>query len=299
MTNGYNKNMSEKLNIELTQESGEREELVEKIYQAALQQNEAFKKCSTSEEMKSIIRTMLHEIEELYTVANPEIAAKALTPEIAQKIVAVWDFSGAGTYYEPTKDDAYQNVRWADNADHDRLNYSAFLARKIAELRATGTTLHGSMETHNERIASAKRFMSENGPTIIYNGREDENDAARRIREHNSIVPPEKFDISGTGITKTSHQIRDFKLPENLHQPGKEIVLVSHVEQFPRILRMLQHYKTIPADMTIRLCPIATPKNGREEYALWEGRGLLYYTLLSPNHEAEKKPYPHTIHGLN
>lgn len=278
-------------------EATERERLVEKIYQAALEQHKKLAGVSSPEEIKSIIRTLLEEIDELYKVASPEKAASALTPDIAEKVVAIWDFSGAGTYYEPSKNDAYKDARWADNADRNRLNYSAFLCRKIAELRALGATLKGPIEEQNERRTMAKELIATDGPTILYNGRHDENEAARRIRNENDIVPPRKFDISGVDITKTFQQIRDFKLPDNLHQQGKEIVLVAHAEQFPRILRMLQHYKTLPADMTVRICPLPTPENGREEYATWEGRGLLFYMLLSKEHEAEREPYPHIIHG--
>lgn len=264
-----------------------------------MEQHKKLAEVSTPLEIKSIIRDLLNEIDELYKVAGPEKAMSTLTPKIAEKIVAIWDFSGAGTYYEPSKDDAYKTARWADNADHDRLNYSAFLCRKIAELRTLGAILKGPIEEEDKRRSEAKMLIAMDGPTIIYNGSHDENDAAIRIRNENDIIPPERFDISGEDITKTADQIRDFKLPDNLHQQGKEIAIVAHVEQFPRILRMLQHFKTLPADMTIRLFPLATPKNGREEYALWEGRGLLYYILLSKEHEAEKEPYPHIIHGTS
>lgn len=274
-----------------------REQFVEKIYQAALAEHEKFKEVAKPDDMRQVIRTVLTEIDELEEAANLKKSLAALTPEVAKNIAAFWVFSGPGTYNSPVKEDTYKNYPWAKNMDHSRLTYAVFLVRKIAELLNPGSEKRRPLGENRERRKATKELIAQSGPSIIYNGSKVENDVVKDMRKRDIIIPPEKIIVVGDGTRNTTDQIKSFAFPANLYQAGKEIGLISHAEHFPRILRMLERYKTLSPDMTIRLFPLATPKEGREEYSAMEARGILYYIYLSPNHDAVQDPYPHTIHG--
>lgn len=278
-------------------------ERVNAVYAAALEEHPEFTDFP-EHDIKTLIKTSHDEIEVLERVANPKEAIAALTSKIAEKISALWVFSGPGTYEEPVKNDSYKDYPWARGMDRVRINYAVFLARKIAEIRSGARERRGPIHAVTERKQQAKAAISSHGPAIIYNGNEIENAAAERALAHSgSIVPSEKAEILELDPShtipepRTFHQIKLFKLPEHLYQPGNEIAIVSHAPQLPRILRMLNRYQTLPKDMTVRLFPLPTPPEGKEEYATLEIKGLLYYVFLSPDHDATREPYPHVIHG--
>ena len=182
--------------------------------------------------------------------------------------------------------------------DRARLNYSTFLARKLAGLRSETGEIRGPISEATERKQQAKAVLSSYGPAVIYNGTEVENSVVlRTVAKPETIMPKEKVHILEGAIKRTTDQIKLFSLPEALHVAGKEIGIISHDPQLARITRMLNRYKTIPPDMTVRLFPLPTPPEGKEEYATMEIKGLLYYVFLSPDHDAAKEPYPHIVHG--
>ncbi len=287
----------EELPQEKKAETADREPLIEKIYLAALAEHARFKDFPEVE-IKSVIKSALVEIENMENSADPKIALEALTPEVAEKITALWDFSGPGTYDNPTKEDRYKNYSWAKNMDRNRLSYTAWLARKIAEVRGGKSPSLGPVEETRRRNISTKELIEQSGPGIIYNGTEVENAVVNSVLERTGIIIPKKnVTVLGDGIKNTSDQVSQFSLPEHLHRTGGEIGLISHAPQLMRIVHMLERFQTLPKDMTVRLFPIATPTLGKENYAILEIKGLLYYIYISGNHNAEKNSYPYTIHG--
>ncbi len=94
------------------------------------------------------------------------------------------------------------------------------------------------------------------------------------------MIAADKVHIPATSIANTVDQVKTFVLPESLHLAGGEIGLVSHAPHLVRTLHMLNRYQVIPEDMKIRLFPLKSPKEGREEYTTMEVRGLLYYIYL-------------------
>lgn len=275
------------------------ERMVETIYQSALAEHEEFRDIPAAD-LRKTIDACLKEMEELEAAANPKNALSALTPEIAQNIGALWDISGLGTYDDPiATQPAYKDKLWAYGSDRARLNYSAWLIRKTSE-----TLDPNSRATKPDEILAgierARKSIGEFGPTLIYNGTDEMNEVIRDVLTRDGIVmPPEKVHVTGQGILKTIDQIKTFSLPENLHQAGKEIGIVSHAPHLVRIAHMLNRYKPLPLDMQIRFFPVPFrfPETSWEEYAIQEVRGLLYYIYLSKNRDATIEPYPYTIHG--
>ena len=276
------------------EKAAERMRFVEKIYGAALAEHAQFREIPESN-IKEVILTALEEIEKLEKAANPKNTLAALTPEVAKKISTLWVFSGPGTYDDPIKEDRYKKYLWAKGMDRTRLSYTAWLARKISET-VSGETLHGPINEIPERIQKDKKLIAENSPTILYNGTELENSVVKDVLTREGIIiPPEKIRIIGEGIDSTVDQVKTFKLPEELHRPGGEIGLVSYAPHLMRIIHMLSQYNSLPEDMTVRLFPIATPREGKEEYSTLEIKGLLYYVFLGKN--AQVVAYPSVIRG--
>lgn len=283
-----NKNEDEK------QKAAERIRFMERIYGAAVEEHSQFKKIPESD-IKEVIETALEEIEKLENAGNPTDVLAALPLEVAKKISALWVFSGPGTYDDPIKDDRYKNYTWARGMDKERLSYAAWLARKISET-VSGETLRGPINGIPERIQKARKMIAENGPTILYNGTELENSVVRDVLTRKGIViPPEKVRIIGEGINNTVDQVKTFKLPEELHRSGGEIGIISHAPHLMRIIHILSQYQSLPKDMIVRLFPISSSAEGREEYAETEIRALLYYVFLGKN--AQAIAYPSIIHG--
>ena len=296
---GVHPNRMEKITLENGNEkerekTAERMRFAERIYHAALKEHAGFKEIPELQ-IKEVISTALEEIDVLEAAADKELALTSLTPEIARNISALWIFSGPGTYDEPVKEDRYKQYAWAKGMDRARLSYGAWLARKISE-QVSGETLHGPVEDATQRIQDAKEMIAAHGPTILYNGTELENSVVKDVLMRDGIViPSEKVRVLGEGISNTVDQIRSFALPEELHWQGGDIGIISHAPHLMRILHMLNRYQPLPKDMAVRLFPLASPKEGREEYAEMEIKGLLYYLYLGKN--ATEESYPSTIHG--
>lgn len=274
--------------------AAERQRFIGSIYEAAVAQHVSFKGIPEAE-VKGIISTALGEIEKLEEAADQKQVRAALTPEVASNISALWVFSGPGTYDDPVKDDRYKKYSWAKGMDRTRLSYAAWLARKISET-VSGETLRGPVSEVPERIQRARELISEHGPTILYNGTELENSVVRDVLTRKGIViPPEKAFVMEEAIDDTVDQIKTFALPEELHRAGSEIGIVSHAPHVMRILHMLEQYQPLPTDMGVRLFPIASPVEGKREYAQTEIMALLYYIYIGKN--AKVAALPSIIHG--
>lgn len=271
--------------------------MIEHIYNTALHQNPGLGKID-KEEILRVIDTGLHEIERLENAANPQNAKIFLTKEVAENIVALWDFSGPGVYDGPDRsDDRYVKLSWSRGIERARLNYTAVLARNIAQLLQPETDIKGPKADTKGNISRSKEIISQSGPTIIYNGTMKENERVMSILGRDTtIIPSEKVIImDNEHIDSTNDQVKTMVWPKGLYQPGKEIGLISSAPHLWRIAHVLNQYKTIPAEMKIRLFPIPTPKEGKEQYAAMEIMGLLYYAYIGKS--AKTQAYPYIIHG--
>jgi len=234
------------------------EKIEDKIYRLALEEHPEFKKIPMLE-FKNVIKTALLEIEELERVA-------LINTEIKGNISVLWVFSGPGTYDDAFINDRYPDYSWTKGMDRVRVDYAV----KLAQMADCGS------------------------PIIIYNGSDLQNSVLREAVKRKEIkILSEKIMIVGENINNTVDQIKTFILPESLHKSGHEIGLISHAPHLMRIVHILNKYKTIPQNMTVRLFPIATPKEGKGDYAITEIKALLYYIFLGKN--AGSIAYPYTI----
>ncbi len=276
----------------------ETERLVDKIYQESLAEHPEFQNISEGE-VKDLIRSAAEEIKILEQSADRTLAVAALTPDIAEKLSAIWIFSGPGTYdSRPDPVQTYGQYPWTQGMDRARINYAAWLTRKIAEIKSGQEKQAKPKRQITDRIEQTKALIDAYGPALMYNGSTIANEAvADALDQPGGIMPESKVHIFENDFRKTIEQIKTFSLPADLHTAGNEIGLVSHAPHLMRIARMLNRHPVLPTDMNVRLFPIATPAGKSEEYATMEIKGLLYYVFLSKDHDATPEPYPHTVHG--
>ncbi|MBU1758861.1 hypothetical protein KKG31_07175 [Patescibacteria group bacterium] len=180
--------------------------------------------------------------------------------------------------------------------ERERLNYTATLARRIAELLQQEIPAKDSISDTKKNILKVKNMISQSGPMIVYNGTLSENERIRDILQREDIIiPQEKVLVLDNEYThNTNDQIKTMIIPEELHKAGKEIGLISSAPHLWRVIHVLNQYKTLPEDMKVRLFPVATPYDGKEEYAVMEIMGLLYYAYITKS--AKLEAYPHIIH---
>jgi len=243
-----------------------------------------------SKELHKVSNSIKEEIERIRQAADPKKADKALTKEVAENIAVLWDFSGPGNYDDAYKNDRYTEFSWTRGMERQRLNYTAWLSKKIAE-RISGI----NEETDGAKV---KSLIEMYGPKIIYNGDQNENKKVIDLLERDGIIiPRDKLIIppSNIEIGNTVDQIKGFSLPKELHKPGKEIGIISHEGQLARMMHIFAKFKTIPSDMKVRLFPVATPDEGIETYTKLEIAGTLMGIYLK--NYASKESYPYVIHG--
>ena len=212
----------------------------------------------------------------------------------------LWVLSGPGTQNPnvPIKDTdvAYKDKPWAYGMDRQRGNYAARLLRTIAEVKSGQSPTYGPLNHVYEQKEQTRRMIEAFAPPVFYNGTEMENEGvAWALTQSGVIVPRDSITVSGQGIKKTVDQVKDFKVPESVEAAGREIGIVSHAPHLVRAVHMINRYRPLPDDTRIRLYPLPTPSNGRQEYAEMELRGLLYYTFLSPDRDTTPEAYPYKI----
>ncbi len=172
------------------------------------------------------------------------------------------------------------------------MNYTVRLAKKITEINS-GESFKG-ISSVTKKVKTIREAISKYGPYMLYNGAPIQNEAVERaLGRKGVVVPREKVKIIDEEIKNTLDQIKTFRLPEGLELKDKEIALVAHAPQLVRIMRMVKHYKPFPENTTIRLFPLPTSPEGKQEYAKMEVSGSLYYTYIS--HVADAESYPYEI----
>lgn len=272
-------------------------ERVEDAYQMAIKQNQSVATLP-ADEVRSYLEEIIREIDKLEEVGRRDPALRGLSPELAGSIGAIWTVSGPGTYYEPIIDEnvGYAQFKWTHGMDRARLNYTARLARKVTE-GATGIVHKATPSTIESQVQKTKQTIADSGPHIIYNGVPLGNAAVHEVlsKEH-TVVPKEKVSVLGEDIKNTIDQMKTFRLLDGTLEGGKKIAVVAHAPQLARIVRMINRYRPFPEDTQIVLFPLATPGGGGETYAAREACALVYYTYLSPDHDATREPYPYKVY---
>mgnify|MGYP001578133396 CR=1 FL=1 len=286
--------MKSKEKLGFNSEENNTDRLVDDIYTKAISDHRVLGEIPEAE-VKSFVKDVIEEMNLLEKIGERDKRLVDLPNEVIKDIEVIWVFSGPGTYDRPVKEDRYKDYPWARGMDRARLNYAAQLARKITMAR-TNEDFKSPLSAIEKTKQLTKKAILESGPYVIYNGTAEENENIKEVLTREGVImPPEKVIIIEEPIEKTVDQIKTFKLPEGINMTNKEIAVVSHAPHLSRIVRMINRYKPFPPDTKIRLFPLATPDEGKKEYAQNEAIGLLYYIYVSDDHDAVEEPYHYKI----
>lgn len=237
---------------------------VEAIYNSAIQQHKEFLALDQVN-IKKIIATALGEIQRLEAVAERDYRQDNLMTGSGARMSMLWVLSGSGSYYQPFKNDRYKNYPWSEWMDRLRFDYGVKLAKQTDAF-------------------------------IFYNGNPEECSAVQAMLDSpDCVIDSEKVVVNDLAVDNTADQIRTFALPAGIDLRGKDIGIVSHAPHLIRFMYMLERYRPFPDDTKVRLFPVPTPAAGKSEYATLEVRGILYYSLLSPDREAVVRPFPYLV----
>ncbi len=244
--------------IELTLPS--REEITK---EALRQKPDLYERIGQTNAVK-FISNALQEIRELETAAQHRKFSLPTTPEEAGSIKAIMVIAAPGTYLVPRKIDRYRLWPWTEWMDHRRLEYGAYLVRKITEIK-TGKKLTNNPSAFRETIA-------EQGPDLIYSGRYDERkmaeiglkiigkgpsedirsailalgeypevDLARALKIKPANLPENKVHFLEGKIDNTVDSAEQLYFPESIKfHPGDQLGLVLHSPQAVRFMYNLQ-----------------------------------------------------------
>lgn len=253
------------------------------------------------EKARRFIRECISIIGRFEEAADYSAQEKLLPKDVEEvsTIKAIWVLSGPGYYGQPFKEDRYKDKPWARWMDRNRAHRGAWLARRLTEIKI-GQRLPNDSSVIRQAIL-------QNGPIIIYNGRNDENQEIRRaLTDQKAFVPSEKVFITDEGIDNTVDQVRGLRLPLGVEmEQGDKIALVTHSPHVLRTLHVIQritelqrensnHRLDFPiSDETIlKISPVRTPIDGLREYATLEICGLLQYIYYDPTKPASEIPFP-------
>ncbi len=269
----------------------ENEALVNKILVDAGNENPQLKELDQSN-LQRTIRDSLAEIAKYEKAARVPNLPK--TSEEASRIKVIWDLSGPGTYDLPFKEDRYKDKPWAKFMDRRRLNYSAWLMRKIVEIR-TGKQFDGTKD-----LEALRQAIKKYSPNLVYNGTPEENRTIEDVLNRNHvIVPQDKILVIASQLNqrnqvRTVEQMKSFHLPVGIEiDEGDAIAVVTHAPHMLRVMHMAEQFKPFPPQAEIKLFPIPSPKEGLQEFSEMEARGLLYYQYIS--HEAASESHPYSL----
>lgn len=263
----------------------------EELYQQAVEEHPEYLKFPQNE-IKQLISEILDETARLERVGEREKTRIEVPDDVLINIAVVWIISGPGTYDSSTKDDKYKDFVWSRGMDRTRLNHGAILARIIAEAKS-GQHFTGSIVDIVQRKKQIKQMVTDYGPELIYNGTQLENDTVVDVLSRSdTVIPREKVHIIRGDIKTTLDQVKTFKLPIEL-KDGEELAIVSHAPHLVRIMHMINKYRPFPEGTKVRLFPVPTPHDGKNEYVRMETLGLLRYIYL--DHEATREVYPYFV----
>lgn len=133
----------------------------------------------------NFVSTALRQIGEMETAAREAKNHLPRTAQDAEKIKAILVIAAPGTYLVPRKIDRYRLWSWTEWMDHKRLEYGAYLMRKLTEIK-TGVSLTNDPQAFRETILKA-------GPDLLYSARFDERKMAEIALKMSGKVPPKEI----------------------------------------------------------------------------------------------------------
>ena len=266
--------------------------LAPKVYEEVVKQHpeSAVKLVAKQGEIMPVIIRALELIDTLEKVAY--------MPTLDPPPKAFWLITASGTSETPLKETdpaVYQDPErpWFNWMQRLRIGYTEWLVRRSTE-NITGEDLSGLRFT-----PKLKQAVGENGPWVIINGNEIENDDFRKVvQQEDTGFSLDRLHAIELNPESTIGQVLTFSLPKGIDwQSGDRIGIVCSAPQMVRLLHMMRYEKNgfknkIPEGVKIQLFPMPTPAAGRESYAIQELAGLLWYIFRDNNPVAAKKPYP-------
>lgn len=269
---------------------------VDEVYQSALAEHQEFASFDQSE-IFSLIGSTLGRIAMLEDVAHQPLQPSR---SAADNIGTIWVHSGTGNYDQPFKPEDNPRLKvnpWMGGWDHARWSRAALLARKIAEARSGQSIAGGPISDRSVQLEETKQLIAEYGPTIVYSGYPAETTFAEKLLQRSGIIMPEnKVKILHGDLKTTPDAIRTFEYPDDPAARQKEVAIISHAPHLgARTLHFIQHYQPLTEGSKPYMVPVATPEEGRKEFALMETRGLLYHAYITGL--ADKEPAPYQLLG--
>lgn len=227
---------------------------------------------------------------EIREIAAREIGLfESARPAVTEDIDAVFVFSGPGTVCEPPSTGDYDWMEWCDLI---RVIRGISIVLKVTAMR---------LSIPYENVTADE--VDKVGPYFIYNGvnsKFENQDLVDYLSLPRSRIPKSRLvlidKISDNGSTReikhTGDQVATFPTHMVNAEIRKAVALVSNAPHFPRILRYLAHYKTIPDYIPIRCFPIHSDPAWAALYANSEIEALVRY--LEAGFLAEL-PYPRDL----
>lgn len=290
---------------------------VDEVLDHTLKQMSTFMTDVGEKKAKGFISDTLAEISRMDTVAKNRFSHIPKTQEEAAKIRAIIAISGPGTYQRRKKEDKYKEYKWAENMDHNRLEYTGFLIRKLTEAK-TGQRLVNDPDLFYDYI---EKFA----PELFYTGNAEETtDVLQSLQLDRIHMPHSKVHILGKSIQNTVDQVEQLALPQGFDlKPGEQIGFVLHSPQAVRLMRNMgaiadknrvaqERGRVLPFPSfpfteeggQVRIFPLPIPsfipdpnnpsiRVKAKEYVANEVRGLVYYTFYASPPLARETSFPY------
>lgn len=268
------------------------DERVDKIYASALDDHAEFADFDP-DRLRSFIATELNRIDGFEMLGNNP---PKLTYEMADSIGAIKVHSGVGLFDTPFKDGDNPKLKgktflaWNNR---DRLKHGFNLALEAAEV-LSGFTVPKDPTNPVGYAAEVRELIREFGPHLIYTGYPVETqDLEEVLRRLDAMFPIENAHIIHDTPTNTVEGAQMFRMPEGALVDGKKLVVVSHAPHLVRVLHILGKYPYKLDGNVLYVSPVATSDAGRDEFALLEIRGMMYYIFLAES--AAEQPHDYRV----
>lgn len=282
------------------------------ILTEALRQKPDFFGRVGTEKAIDFVYTVRRQMVEMQTKAHFRNEELPKTAAEANKIKAIIVISAPGTYSKSNKEDRYKHWPWSEWMDHRRIEYAAYLIRKITEMK-TGESLTNNPSKFMEVI-------SKEGPYLLYSGRPDEQDAiTEALKDPKIHMPAEKVIlIGGKIIDNTIDQAQRLYVPGNINlKPNDHLGFVLHSPQAVRFAYNIQAvvennidaikqgipepFPSLPfrkGGPCLRMFPLPIPTNPitrqpSAQYPTFEICGLINYAFYAHPRTASETPFPY------
>lgn len=190
---------------------------------------------------------------DLETRIRQEIAQfEAARPVATEDIVAVWVFSGFGTYLKPIL--PHRHKLWGAWNDQHNLSRGILLTLEVTAL----ITKKNFEDVTREDVINC-------GPKLIYNGEPPQNEDLRAVssasgfpipKENLVIVDFVQIEGNQKPISNTPDQFRSFPRWVLESTVGGDVALVSGAPHFSRLLRYNALQRPIPERFRVRSFPV-------------------------------------------